>query len=214
MGNGYLNDIPVTLLESGPGVYHMTQALTACLERMQPALIVHIGCGGGFAACGMNVGDLAVAASEIVVDWGIENPRRGRRLSSPAGTESRWWKSVPRATWSATASGKRGNFPWPAVVPRKRPWPFCLTFGLSREKGRLELEPPRLPGLFPLPCVTRHAKEMDPSVISRHIGLYVNEFSRDIGPTGTAAIETITRMARDCGLLDGNGENGDPRLRE
>lgn len=74
MGTGYLNDIPVTLLESGAGVYNMTQALTACLEMIQPDLIVHVGCGGGFAACGMNIGDLAVAVSEIVVDWGIETP--------------------------------------------------------------------------------------------------------------------------------------------
>ena len=78
------------------------------------------------------------------------------------------------------------------------------------DSAAFALSNPRLP----MPFVIRHAKEMDPSVISRHIGLYVNEFSLDIRPTGTAAIETITRMAQDCGLLEQGEKNEDPRPRE
>jgi futalosine hydrolase len=52
----------------------MTQAMTACLERERPVLVLHVGSGGGFEAGGVRIGDLAAATSEIVIDMGIENP--------------------------------------------------------------------------------------------------------------------------------------------
>ena len=39
--------------------------------------------------------------------------------------------------------------------------------------------------------VLEHAEEMDPEVAKAHIGLYVNEFSRDLGPVGYAAVERL-----------------------
>lgn len=39
--------------------------------------------------------------------------------------------------------------------------------------------------------VLEHAEEMDPEVAKAHIGLYVNEFSRDLGPVGHAAVERL-----------------------
>jgi len=39
--------------------------------------------------------------------------------------------------------------------------------------------------------VLEHADEMDPEVAKAHIGLYVNEFSRDLGPVGYAAVERL-----------------------
>jgi 1,4-dihydroxy-6-naphthoate synthase len=39
--------------------------------------------------------------------------------------------------------------------------------------------------------VMAHAQEMDPKVAQAHIGLYVNEFTRDLGPEGFAAIERL-----------------------
>jgi 1,4-dihydroxy-6-naphthoate synthase len=39
--------------------------------------------------------------------------------------------------------------------------------------------------------VLEHAEEMDPEVAKAHIALYVNEFSRDLGPVGHAAVERL-----------------------
>ncbi|MBI1758623.1 MAG: 1,4-dihydroxy-6-naphthoate synthase [Actinobacteria bacterium] len=48
--------------------------------------------------------------------------------------------------------------------------------------------------------VGEHAQEMSPDVQHSHIALYVNEFTRDLGPTGYAAAETLLRRAADAGL--------------
>ncbi|MEZ0107206.1 1,4-dihydroxy-6-naphthoate synthase [Catenulispora sp. EB89] len=39
--------------------------------------------------------------------------------------------------------------------------------------------------------VMEHAQEMDPEVAQQHIGLYVNEFTRDLGADGLAAVEAL-----------------------
>ena len=43
--------------------------------------------------------------------------------------------------------------------------------------------------------VRRHAQEMDPAVMQRHIDLYVNDFTIDIGAEGGRAIEQLRRRA-------------------
>ncbi|MFH0243840.1 1,4-dihydroxy-6-naphthoate synthase [Streptomyces sp. HK10] len=48
------------------------------------------------------------------------------------------------------------------------------------------------------PYVLEHAQEMDPSVADRHIGLYVNEFTADLGESGYAAVRgLLTRAAAE-----------------
>ncbi|MFJ9536963.1 1,4-dihydroxy-6-naphthoate synthase [Streptomyces sp. NPDC101225] len=48
------------------------------------------------------------------------------------------------------------------------------------------------------PYVMEHAQEMDPSVADQHIGLYVNEFTADLGDNGYAAIRgLLTRAAAE-----------------
>ena len=49
--------------------------------------------------------------------------------------------------------------------------------------------------------VRANAQEMDPEVCRRHIALYVNEFSRDLGSEGRAAIEVLIDRGRGSGLL-------------
>jgi 1,4-dihydroxy-6-naphthoate synthase len=49
--------------------------------------------------------------------------------------------------------------------------------------------------------VAEHASEMDPDVQARHIALYVNEFSVDIGSEGRAAISALLSRAADAGLV-------------
>lgn len=46
------------------------------------------------------------------------------------------------------------------------------------------------------PYVVRHAQEMDPAVMRRHIDLYVNEFSLGLGEAGRRAVETLVEVWR------------------
>ncbi|MFE3252423.1 1,4-dihydroxy-6-naphthoate synthase [Streptomyces sp. NPDC059209] len=51
------------------------------------------------------------------------------------------------------------------------------------------------------PYVRAHAQEMDPSVAEQHIGLYVNEFTADLGPDGYAAVRGLLTRAAAEGLV-------------
>ncbi|TDC41641.1 1,4-dihydroxy-6-naphthoate synthase [Micromonospora sp. KC213] len=48
--------------------------------------------------------------------------------------------------------------------------------------------------------VLSHAQEMEPDVVDRHIGLYVNEFTADLGDAGFAAVEALLGRAAAAGL--------------
>ncbi|MBB0246556.1 1,4-dihydroxy-6-naphthoate synthase [Streptomyces alkaliphilus] len=48
--------------------------------------------------------------------------------------------------------------------------------------------------------VMEHAQEMDPSVADRHIALYVNEFTADLGDDGYAAVRELLGRAASEGL--------------
>jgi len=49
--------------------------------------------------------------------------------------------------------------------------------------------------------VRAHAQELDAEVCRRHIALYVNEFSRELGDEGRAAIDALIDRGRAAGLL-------------
>ncbi|MGW1056836.1 1,4-dihydroxy-6-naphthoate synthase [Micromonospora rubida] len=49
--------------------------------------------------------------------------------------------------------------------------------------------------------VLAHAQEMEPDVVDRHIALYVNEFTADLGNAGFAAVEALLGRATDAGLV-------------
>jgi len=49
--------------------------------------------------------------------------------------------------------------------------------------------------------IQTHAQELDEDVIQQHIELYVNNFSKDIGEKGEAAITTFFKKARASGLI-------------
>ena len=49
--------------------------------------------------------------------------------------------------------------------------------------------------------IQTHAQELDEKVIQQHIHLYVNEFSRDIGKAGEAAITAFFEKGRASGFL-------------
>lgn len=51
------------------------------------------------------------------------------------------------------------------------------------------------------PYVLEHAQEMDPNVADQHIGLYVNEFTADLGEPGYAAVRGLLTRAAAEGLV-------------
>jgi 1,4-dihydroxy-6-naphthoate synthase len=48
--------------------------------------------------------------------------------------------------------------------------------------------------------VLANAQEMEPEVVRRHIGLYVNEFTLDLGPEGFAAADALLGRATAAGI--------------
>ncbi len=52
-----------------------------------------------------------------------------------------------------------------------------------------------------LPFVRTHAQEMSEEVIYKHIDLYVNEYSVDLGPEGRRAVELLFEKARATGVI-------------
>ena len=49
--------------------------------------------------------------------------------------------------------------------------------------------------------VAEHAQEMDPTVQARHIGLYVNDFTVNLGDEGYDAIRSLLTRAEAAGLV-------------
>jgi 1,4-dihydroxy-6-naphthoate synthase len=49
--------------------------------------------------------------------------------------------------------------------------------------------------------VLEHAQEMEPDVVAQHIGLYVNEFTENLGDEGYAAIRTLLDRAAAADLV-------------
>ncbi|MCB0554476.1 MAG: 1,4-dihydroxy-6-naphthoate synthase [Phaeodactylibacter sp.] len=52
-----------------------------------------------------------------------------------------------------------------------------------------------------LDFVRAHAQEMEESVMYQHIGLYVNAFSRGLGPEGKAAVQRLFDIAMAKGII-------------
>ncbi|HEX4012943.1 MAG TPA: 1,4-dihydroxy-6-naphthoate synthase [Candidatus Cybelea sp.] len=52
-----------------------------------------------------------------------------------------------------------------------------------------------------MPYVREHAIEMNDEVMRSHIGLYVNEFSDDLGETGRNAVRALFMRAHEAGVL-------------
>lgn len=57
-----------------------------------------------------------------------------------------------------------------------------------------------------MPYVREHAVEMSDDVTRRHIDLYVNEFTEDLGDDGMRAVTSLLARAREAGVLTKNAE--------
>ncbi|MBF0559650.1 MAG: 1,4-dihydroxy-6-naphthoate synthase [Nitrospirae bacterium] len=49
-----------------------------------------------------------------------------------------------------------------------------------------------------MPYIHSHAREMDEEVMLKHIGLYVNEFTQDLGEEGQAALDELLKRSASC----------------
>jgi 1,4-dihydroxy-6-naphthoate synthase len=57
-----------------------------------------------------------------------------------------------------------------------------------------------------MPYVIAHAQEMSEAVMKKHIALYVNNFSIDLGETGIKAVRLLFNKAKELGLFEINQE--------
>jgi 1,4-dihydroxy-6-naphthoate synthase len=53
-----------------------------------------------------------------------------------------------------------------------------------------------------MPYIRLHAQEMDEAVIKKHIDLYVNQYSKDLGKVGTEAIHLLFQKALEIKLIE------------
>jgi 1,4-dihydroxy-6-naphthoate synthase len=51
------------------------------------------------------------------------------------------------------------------------------------------------------PYIRAHSQEMSDAVCAAHIGLYVNDFSLELGDEGTAAVELLLARAEQAGII-------------
>lgn len=71
---GALREREILLVTGGMGKTNAAQALTAILERHETPAVVGFGVGGAYPSSGLEVGDVALAASEIYADEGVDTP--------------------------------------------------------------------------------------------------------------------------------------------
>ncbi|PBQ32489.1 1,4-dihydroxy-6-naphthoate synthase [Sphingobacteriaceae bacterium] len=57
-----------------------------------------------------------------------------------------------------------------------------------------------------MPYVKEHAQAMSEDVMKKHIALYVNDFSVDLGDTGINAVNLMYAKAKEVGLFDLSGK--------
>jgi 1,4-dihydroxy-6-naphthoate synthase len=57
-----------------------------------------------------------------------------------------------------------------------------------------------------MPYVREHAQAMEEEVMKKHIALYVNDFSIDLGDTGKQAVELMFTKAQEIGLFAASEE--------
>ncbi len=57
-----------------------------------------------------------------------------------------------------------------------------------------------------LPTMRRHAQEFDDEVLMQHVDLYVNQWTRDLGVAGIAALKRLAEEARKVGIGCSEGD--------
>lgn len=109
-------------------------------------------------------------------------PRYGLTALADLG---QWWE------------GETGlPIPLGAILARKGSVDPAEAAGWVRESVRAAWRDPAASREY----VLGHAREMEPDVVRRHIDLYVNEFTENLGEEGHAAVRTLLGRAAAAGL--------------
>jgi 1,4-dihydroxy-6-naphthoate synthase len=96
---------------------------------------------------------------------------------------------------------QRTHGPLPlGVIAARRDLPIA-TFRELAALLRASVELARAAPDRPRSYVRAHAQELDDTACDRHVALYVNDFTVDLGATGRAAIERLLAHGRAAGLL-------------
>ena len=59
----------------------------------------------------------------------------------------------------------------------------------------------------PKDYIKKHSQEVQDSVIEKHIGLYVNDYSLDMGDDGLKAVEELFRMSVEKGIIEASSRS-------
>ena len=86
------------------------------------------------------------------------------------------------------------------VMKRSYDKELCATVDRTIKES-LEYSWKRYPELSPF--ITENAQEMQEEVMRKHIQLYVNDYTTDLGDKGRAAIATLFARAKEGGLIEG-----------
>ncbi|MGB7324800.1 MAG: 1,4-dihydroxy-6-naphthoate synthase [Rubripirellula sp.] len=78
------------------------------------------------------------------------------------------------------------------------------TIGKIQSVIRRSLEVALADPITALPTMRKHAQEFDDDVLMKHVQLYVNDWTIDLGDVGRASLERLSEMARSIGLVAGD----------
>lgn len=96
-----------------------------------------------------------------------------------------------------------GPLPLGIIAARRDLGPelFVAIEQVLRDSVRLARREPERPRAW----IREHASELADDICDRHIALYVNDFSEDLGEVGRRAIDELLQRGRDAGLLPPGG---------
>lgn len=128
------------------------------------------------------VRDGAIDAGLVIHEARFTYPSYGLQLLADLGS---WWEADTGLP-----------IPLGAIIARRSLDPAALA-GWIRASVEYAWAHPEVSRDY----VLSHAQEMDPAVAQSHIGLYVNEFTAELGEPGYAAVEALLGRAAREGLV-------------
>ncbi len=160
-------------------------------ERTTAFMLLQLALGTGLRAVPMRFDRIVAAVANGSVDAGLII-HESRFTYAEAGLISLidlgdWWESQTGMPIPLGAILARNDVADPALLN-------------DAVRGSLAFARANEPAI--MPYVRAHATEMSDEVMRKHIDLYVNDYSDDIGEDGIAAVHELFSRARSAGVLD------------
>jgi 1,4-dihydroxy-6-naphthoate synthase len=128
-----------------------------------------------------NKADFGVCIHEGRFTW----QRYGLSCIEDLGTR---WEAETQCALPLGGILARRDLPLPVVDRVNRVIVDSLHYGLANRDQTL-------------PTMRRHAQELSDEVLFRHVDLYVNQWTLDLGSDGRRALQTLSEMARLAGIV-------------